>query len=245
VGSHIPDCNAVMTPSLSVRRLALFDIDGTLIHTARAGVRGMNAAFRDLHGHEDALAGMTFAGRTDRAIVFEAFAQLGIDRSQAALDRLRDAYLAHLSAELGHPVEGARVLPGVTGVLDALEAHSNVGVGLLTGNFERGAAIKLGHFDLWRRFGFGAFGDAHEDRRALVPIAIEAAEAAIGQRIAAQDVVVIGDTPLDIDCARAHGAISVGVATGPYSVEQLRDVGADVVLDTLEDVPALLRVLRS
>jgi len=234
-----------MTPSLSVRRLALFDIDGTLIHTARAGVRGMNAAFRDLHGHEDALAGMTFAGRTDRAIVFEAFAQLGIDRSQAALDRLRDAYLAHLSAELGHPVEGARVLPGVTGILDALEAHSDIGVGLLTGNFERGAAIKLGHFDLWRRFGFGAFGDAHEDRRALVPIAIEAAEAAIGQRIAAPDVVVIGDTPLDIDCARAHGAISVGVATGPYSVEQLRDAGADVVLDTLEDVPALLRVLRS
>jgi phosphoglycolate phosphatase-like HAD superfamily hydrolase len=234
-----------MTPSLSVRRLALFDIDGTLIHTARAGVRGMNAAFRDLHGHEDALAGMTFAGRTDRAIVFEAFAQLGIDRSQAALDRLRDAYLAHLSAELGHPVEGARVLPGVTGILDALEAHSDIGVGLLTGNFERGAAIKLGHFDLWRRFGFGAFGDAHEDRRALVPIAIEAAEAAIGQRIAAPDVVVIGDTPLDIDCARAHGAVSVAVATGPYSAEQLRDAGADVVLDTLEDVPALLRVLRS
>ena len=234
-----------MTSSVPVRRLALFDIDGTLIHTARAGVRGMNAAFRDLHGHEDALAGMTFAGRTDRAIVFEAFAQLGIDRNQAALDRLRDAYLGYLSTELGHALEGARVLPGVTNILDALDAHSDVGVGLLTGNFERGAAIKLGHFDLWRRFGFGAFGDAHEDRRALVPIAIEAAEAAIGQRIAAPDVVVIGDTPLDIDCARAHGAISVGVATGPYSVEQLRDAGADVVLETLEDVPALLRVLRS
>jgi phosphoglycolate phosphatase len=230
---------------MSVRRLALFDIDGTLIHTARAGVRGMNAAFRDLHGHEDALAGMTFAGRTDRAIVFEAFGQLGIDRSQDTLDRLRDAYLAHLATELGHALEGARVLPGVTSILDALEAHSDVGVGLLTGNFERGAAIKLGHFDLWRRFGFGAFGDAHEDRRALVPIAIEAAEAAIGLRIAAADVVVIGDTPLDIDCARAHGAISVGVATGPYSTDQLKEAGADLVLDTLEDVPALLRVMRS
>jgi len=232
-----------MTSSVPIRRLALFDIDGTLIHTARAGVRGMNAAFRDLHGHEDALAGMTFAGRTDRAIVFEAFAQLGIDRSQAALDRLRDAYLEHLSTELGHPVEGARVLPGVTGILDALEAHSDVGVGLLTGNFERGAAIKLGHFDLWRRFGFGAFGDAHEDRRALVPIAIEAAEAAIGRRIAPPDVVVIGDTPLDIDCARAHGAVSVGVATGPFSAAELTAAGADVVIETLEDTPALLRVL--
>jgi len=234
-----------MTPTVPLRRLALFDIDGTLIHTARAGVRGMNAAFRDLHGHEDALAGMSFAGRTDRAIVFEAFGQLGIDRSQEALDRLRDAYLENLSNELGQTLEGARVLPGVTGILDALETHRDVGVGLLTGNFERGAAIKLGHFDLWRRFGFGAFGDGHEDRRALVPIAIAAAEAATGVRIAAQDVVVIGDTPLDIDCARAHGAVSVAVATGPYSVEQLAEAGADVVVGTLEDTAAVLRVLRA
>jgi phosphoglycolate phosphatase len=244
VGSHIKDSNAVMTSPVPVRRLALFDIDGTLIHTARAGVRGMNAAFRELHGHEDALAGMTFAGRTDRAIVFEAFSLLGIDRSQAALERLRDAYLAHLQSELGQALEGARVLPGVTNILDALEAHSGVGVGLLTGNFERGAAIKLGHFDLWRRFGFGAFGDAHEDRRSLVPIAIEAAEAATGVRLAPSDVVVIGDTPLDIDCARAHGAISVAVATGPYSVDQLAEAGADVVIGTLEETDALLRALR-
>lgn len=232
------------TSSVPVRRLALFDIDGTLIHTARAGVRGMNAAFHELHGHEDALAGMTFAGRTDRAIVFEAFAQLGIDRSQAALDRLRDAYLMHLSTELGHPVEGARVLPGVTDILDALEGHSDVGVGLLTGNFERGAAIKLGHFDLWRRFGFGAFGDAHEDRRALVPIAIDAAHRVSGVRVSACDVIVIGDTPLDIDCARAHGAISVGVATGPFARAQLVEAGADLVVETLEETEALLRVLR-
>jgi phosphoglycolate phosphatase-like HAD superfamily hydrolase len=232
-----------MTSSVPVRRLALFDIDGTLIQTARAGVRGMNAAFRDLHGQEDALAGMTFAGRTDRAIVFEAFALHGIDRSQDALDRLRDAYLAHLVNELGRAVEGARVLPGVTGILDALEAHGDVGLGLLTGNFERGAAIKLGHFDLWRRFGFGAFGDAHEDRRALVPIAIAAAEAARGIRVAARDVVVIGDTPLDIDCARAHGAISVAVATGPYSAAELTDAGADLVVATLEDAAAVLRVI--
>ena len=233
-----------MTSSVPIRRLALFDIDGTLIHTARAGLRGMNAAFRDLHGHEDALAGMTFAGRTDRAIVFEAFGLLGIDRSQAALDRLRDAYLEHLAAELGHALEGARVLPGVTAILDALQPHDDVGVGLLTGNFERGAAIKLGHFDLWRRFGFGAFGDAHEDRRALVPIAIEAAEAATGVRIPASDVVVIGDTPLDVDCARAHGAISVAVATGPYGAEQLTEAGADLVIETLEDAAAVLRLLR-
>ena len=233
----------MMTSSVPVRRLALFDIDGTLIHTARAGVRGMNAAFRDLHGREDALAGMNFAGRTDRAIVFEAFANLGIDRTQDLLDRLRDAYLSHLSAELGRSLPGSRVLPGVTDVLDLLETKTDVGIGLLTGNFERGAAIKLGHFDLWRRFGFGAFGDAHEDRRALVPIAIDAAYRATGVHVAAGDVVVIGDTPLDVDCARAHGAISVGVATGPYTRAELAAAGADLVVETLEETEAVLRVL--
>ena len=233
----------MMTSSVPIRRLALFDIDGTLIHTARAGVRGMNAAFRDLHGHEDALAGMTFAGRTDRAIVFEAFGNLGIDRTQELLDRLRDAYLSHLTVELGRGLSGAGVLPGVTSILDVLETQRDVGVGLLTGNFERGAAIKLGHFDLWRRFGFGAFGDAHEDRRALVPLAIEAAWRTTGVRVAPGDVVVIGDTPLDIDCAHAHGAICVAVATGPFSCEQLTEAGADHVVETLEDADEVLRVL--
>ena len=231
-----------MTSPVPIRRLALFDIDGTLIHTARAGLRGMNAAFRDLHGHEDGLAGISFAGRTDRSIVFEAFSNLGLTKSQEALDALRDAYLAHLPVELGRELSGTRVLPGVTGILDALEAGTGIGIGLLTGNFERGAAIKLGHFDLWRRFGFGAFGDAHEDRRALVPIAIDAAARATGVRVAPCDVVVIGDTPLDIDCARAHGSVCVAVATGPFTRDQLADAGANLVVDTLEDT-ALLRVL--
>src|SRR6185436_7336561 len=186
-----------------VDRLVLFDIDGTLIKTGRAGLRGMNAAFQRLHGRSDALDGISFAGRTDRAIVTDIFRALGLDAGSEVMEELRDAYLGHLAEEIRKPVPDCEVLPGVEASLEALEARNEVGVGLLTGNYRRGAAIKLGHFGLWRRFGFGAFGDAHEDRRALVPLAIEAAERTTGVRIRPADVVVIGDTPLDIDCARA------------------------------------------
>ncbi len=106
-------------------------------------------------------------------------------------------------------------------------------VGLLTGNFEPGARIKLGHFDLWRRFRFGAFGDDHLDRRALVPVAIARAREAGVPAVADGRVVVIGDTPLDVDCARAHGARAVAVATGPFNRAALEATGADVVVNTL------------
>jgi phosphoglycolate phosphatase len=107
-------------------------------------------------------------------------------------------------------------------------------IGLLTGNFERGAAIKLGHFDLWTRFAFGAFGDDHADRRALVPVAIAAAARA-GLHVECPDIIVIGDTPLDVDCAQTHGARSIAVATGPYTIEQLETARPDLVVRTLED----------
>ena len=226
-------------------RLVLFDIDGTLIRSGRAGVRGMNAAFARLHGRPDALDGITFAGRTDRAIVAEVFMALGLDPTPERFEALRDAYFTHLEEELRKPVEGSGVLPGVGESLVALEQHPDVGLGLLTGNFERGAAIKLGHFGLWHRFGFGAFGDVHADRRALVPIAIAQAERVTGARVPASRVVVIGDTPADVACAHAHGAVAIAVATGPFSSHELAQERADLVLETLEDVPALLNVVAA
>jgi phosphoglycolate phosphatase len=221
---------------VQIDRLVLFDIDGTLIHTARAGLRGMNAAFRDLHGRDDALANIDFAGRTDRAIVSDAFQNMGVPFTEDAHDAIRDAYLARLAAELSKPVDGARVLPGVEGAIASFEGRGGVGIGLLTGNYERGAAIKLGYFDLWPRFSFGAYGDRHTDRRELVPLAIEAAERRLGARVPASRVIVIGDTPFDVDCAKAHGAMSVAVATGPFSRDQLAEHEPDVLLDTLEDL---------
>lgn len=221
--------------------IVLFDIDGTLVLTGRAGLRGMNAAFSRLYGSVEALEGIPVAGRTDRAIVSDALRAAGLAVTSDEILRLRDAYIADLQVEIGKPVpDFSGVLPGVEALLDELEARPDVSVGLLTGNFEAGARIKLGHFDLWDRFPFGAFGDDHDDRNALVPIALSRARAAGIADAPPDRVVVIGDTPLDVACARAHGARAVAVATGSYSGDQLREAGADVVVDTLLDARALI-----
>ena len=114
-------------------------------------------------------------------------------------------------------------------------------LGLLTGNFARGAAIKLGHFGLFERFAFGAFGDDHVDRRDLVPVALDAARRSGVHVESPARVVIIGDTPLDVECAHAHGARAVAVATGPFSPTDLERAGADLILETLEDQERLLQ----
>jgi phosphoglycolate phosphatase-like HAD superfamily hydrolase len=220
-----------MQPSSSAV-LVLFDIDGTLIRTAGAGVRGMNDAFERLHGRRDAMLGVPVSGRTDRAILTEVFGRWNQELTEAVVGPLRDRYLEELSREMqAVSGEGVGVLPGVHEALDTLDRDPSFALGLLTGNFERGAEIKLARFDLWRRFRFGAFGDEHTDRRALVPVAVERARAC---GIEAAHVVVIGDTPLDVDCAHAHGARAVAVATGEYSRDALAATGAEIVVDTLE-----------
>ena len=223
-----------------VTHVVLFDIDGTLIHSARAGLRGMNAAFQALHGVWGALDHVTLAGRTDRAIVTDVLNGLGLEPTDDAVFTLREAYLTHLAAEMSRPIPGAVMLPGVEAVLDALAPRKDTATGLLTGNFARGAEIKLGYFGLWSRFSFGAFGDAHVNRRDLVPVARAHVDQRRAVPVPASRVIVIGDTPLDVDCARAHGARSIGVATGPFSVADLTDAGADLVLETLEDVDRVI-----
>lgn len=219
--------------------LVLFDIDGTLIQTGRAGVRGMNRAFEDLFGAPDALEGVAVAGRTDRAIVSEVLARIGRAIDDETIQRVRDEYCRRLPEALADPASHPMgVLPGVAALLDALEDRNDVVVGLLTGNFVSGAQLKLGHFDLWKRFAFGAFGDHHTDRRDLVPQAIVAAAAQGHPTFSTDRVVVIGDTPLDVDCARAHGARSVAVATGIFAADALRESGADLTVDTLDGVSA-------
>jgi phosphoglycolate phosphatase-like HAD superfamily hydrolase len=221
--------------------LVLFDIDGTLIQSGRAGLRGMNRAFERLYGRPGALTGVPIAGRTDRAIVIDAMRAVGQDPTNAEIVRLRDAYLEDLRSEIGRPVsDPSGILPGVVDMLDDMTARPDVIVALLTGNFHGGAAIKLGHFGLWERFRFGAFGDEHVDRRALVPLAVRVAlEAGCGTP-PPERVVIIGDTPLDVDCARAYGARCLAVATGTYSAASLAEAGADLVVPTLEHVGDVL-----
>jgi phosphoglycolate phosphatase len=149
---------------------------------------------------------------------------------------VRDAYLGDLRDALADgTVQSAGVLPGVAALLDEL-AREQVTVGLLTGNFEDAAAIKLGHYGLWERFTFGAFGDHHVDRRSLVKVAVDAAIEAGHGSFEADRIVVIGDTPLDVDCAHAYGARAIAVATGPFSHEALAATGPAITVRTLAEV---------
>ncbi len=230
-----------------LKKLILFDIDGTLVLTGRAGVRALDRALLDVLGKPHALEGISIAGRTDRAIITDALTATGTAVTDAVVAHVRDAYCGYLGEEVDrdslHP---KLILPGVAAALDALaplEASGEVAVGLLTGNFARGAEIKLGYFDLWRRFRFGAFGDHHVDRRDLVPLAIDAAHRAGAGAFAPSQAVIVGDTPADVDCAHAHGAQAIAVATGGYDFAVLTATGAEVVVNDLLDWDAAFRRL--
>lgn len=227
------------------RRLLLFDIDGTLVLTGGAGQQAMNAAIRDVFGYADAVEGIQLAGRTDRAIVEDAVAAKS--GSTAALDgryaAFQAAYFTHLARELEADRPRKRALPGVYDLLASLASRDDVVLALLTGNFRESAEIKLAHFDLWRYFSWGAFGGATRDRNALFPVAMDEAGARGWRRSAPGEVVVIGDTPHDVEVARAGSAVAVGVATGMHSVADLEAAGADIVFADLSDTRAVEAVL--
>lgn len=225
--------------------LILFDIDGTLCLTGRAGWRAMNRACADVVGHDHALEGVEFAGRTDWSILGDIMRNNGQTMDRALLDRLSRRYVAHLAEEIQLPGTGIKdVMPGIRPLLDALERRDDVALGLLTGNFIDGARIKLGYFDLWKHFPCGAFGGDSPDRNELVPVAVRRArECGLGEFDGSR-VIVVGDTPNDVECARVAGATPVAVATGSYTVAQLRDTGADIVFEDLSDTDAFLQLLR-
>jgi phosphoglycolate phosphatase len=239
----------------TMRKLVLFDIDGTLILTGGAGIRAMNRACEELVGHPHALAGIPVAGRTDRIILTDVVARAGHALDDGLLERLRDRYISHLRDEIERPGRtqsfeslGARggvkaVMPGIRELLDVLEQRDDVFLGLLTGNFQAGARIKLEHFDLWRYFRCGAYGDDAADRNDLVPFALERARRCGLPDLAPEHILVVGDTPHDVACARAVGATPVGVATGGFTVEQLRDSGADIVFQDLSGTNEFVKLL--
>jgi phosphoglycolate phosphatase len=222
-----------------MNQLLLFDIDGTLVMTGGAGQRAMNRAFHDVFGVPDAFVGIDLAGRTDTSIVADAFARQRMIADASAVASFRARYLECLREEVPRPGHGKRVLPGIAPLLDALEPHPQTFLGLLTGNFADAAEVKLAHFDLWRYFRCGAFGEDAHDRNHLVPVALYRARGrGLPDHVDARHTVVIGDTPRDIACARAHGARVVAVATGEYKVDALTH--ADVVFADFSDTQAVL-----
>jgi phosphoglycolate phosphatase-like HAD superfamily hydrolase len=227
-----------------VTRVLLFDIDGTLVLTGGAGVRAMSRAFEDVFAVPDAFRDIKMPGRTDTNILSAAAEAHGISFAIDRLAHFQQVYLAHLGRELHEPGPRKGIMPGVVALLDALEARDDAYLALLTGNYEAAAQAKLSYFDLWRYFRCGAFGDDAPDRNGLLPRALGRIRDCGGPVVAPQDVVVLGDTPLDVACAAASGARSIAVATGGYDVDALRDAGADVVLQDFSDTREVLRALR-
>ena len=218
-------------------RLVLFDVDGTLIRTGGAGVRAFARTFASEFGAADGFERLKFAGRTDPGLVREFFSFHQIAPTPENLKRFFDHYVFWLDQEL-HESEAA-VCPGVWEFLHQLQQLPQPPLlGLLTGNIRLGAEIKLRHLSLWGVFQTGGFGDDHEDRGRIAAVARERGSRILGTELREDEVVVVGDTPLDIHCARAIGAKVLAVATGGSSLEELQTHQPDWALPDLRAITA-------
>lgn len=217
--------------------LILWDIDGTLLTTEGAGREALDLAFEELFGVPRAFAEVAFGGRTDNGILAEAFDRAGKRLEPHHEPQLRARYVQHLERLLKERPR-ARLCPGVEQTLGWTE-RSCVNA-LLTGNWREGALRKLGAVGLWERFAFGAFADDSPVRDALVPVARARARA---HGVEPGRVVVIGDTPHDVACARAGGAVAVAVCTGWSDAQELRACEPDLLLEDLERGAEALRAL--
>jgi phosphoglycolate phosphatase len=216
-----------------VKKLLLWDIDGTLITSGRAGEHAMTAALRRVSGARGQIGDVDYRGRTDRWIVRQLLKHHGIEDAEDRLHDFLEAYLEELRREL--PLRAGRVLEGVLAVLEEASRREDIVQGLLTGNLARGARLKLEHYRVWHYFEFGAFADDAERREELGPVALRRAVERAGLEIPPARVFIIGDTPHDVACARAIGARAVAVATGGDGRAELEACGPDVVLDDFSD----------
>jgi phosphoglycolate phosphatase-like HAD superfamily hydrolase len=218
--------------------ICLFDIDGTLLSSGGAGKAAMEEALTEafskpLRDHQ-----VPFSGRTDRAIGRDLFRYHGIDDTPANWDHFLEIYLRLLPKCLNH--YKGRVLPGIGELLALLAERSNVLLGLLTGNIREGARLKLSHYGLFQYFAFGGFGDKHFERDDVAHEALAAARDHANGKVDLERFWVIGDTPLDVQCARAIGARVAAVATGWHSIQELAVARPDVLLTDLSDPAPLL-----
>lgn len=226
---------------IAPERLILFDIDGTLLSAGGAPRRAFRTALVEHFGTEGEAARDDFSGKTDPQIVYELMraAGFGDDHIEQRMADFFAHYLEELEREL--TVETChRLYPGVADLIPALAGDPRVALGLLTGNIEPGARLKLAHFGLWHHFAVGAFGSDDRARDRLGPVALTRAERRFGRRFEGREAVVVGDTPADIECAHAIGALAVAVATGRPSRETLEACMPDLLLDSLADGLALL-----
>ena len=224
-----------------MKHVFLFDIDGTLINTSGAGGAALNLALQEAFGVTEPKK-INLSGRTDRGIALELFQHHQIEPSESNWLRYREAYLTRLKTML--PVRQGVVLPGARELLAQLSSLPNTALGLLTGNIQEAHRHKLDHFGLYQHFGFGGFGDEHPCRDDVARAALRSVHHHHGEA-ADREVWVVGDTPLDIRCARAIGAKVVAVATGTFSVVELRSFAPEFAVESLEDLAPWQHLLRA
>jgi len=225
------------------RKLLLWDIDGTLVNTGRAGELALGRALEEL-GLPPEPDVVEIAGRTDRAIVRSLLQHHGRVADDAAVDEFCYFYLKHLPACLAERRHLGYLYPGISELLEAVEERGWV-QGLVTGNLRRGAEAKLSAYGVWERFPFGGFADDSEERNDLPAIAAARALHFGLDRVAPSETWIIGDTPRDVACAKHAGFRCLAVATGSFSEDVLRAAGADVVMENFSDVRHVLDLLCS
>ena len=229
-----------------MRRLILFDIDGTLLSTNGAARRAFERGLLEVYGQTGPLATHPFDGKTDPQIAREllTLAGLGAPDIESRFEQLWDTYLRELAVELAQPGHRTTLYPGVLALLDTLVGLPDVCVALLTGNLARGATLKLQSAGLAGYFPFGAFGSDCEQRSGLPAIAVERARAHTGWHFRGTDIVIIGDTPSDMTCGQALGVFSLGVATGYHSRQALLQAGAHAAFEDLSGTADLVGLIR-
>ena len=228
--------------------LVLFDIDGTLVDTGGAGRLGLVASFRSVFGLDDiegSASRVRFDGKTDPTIIADIAREAGIPAGavEARYTELQEAYLHALRKELALPNPRRRVMPGVRPLLDLLAARPDVFLGLATGNIEEGARTKLDAFGLNRYFADGGYSSDHPERGEIARIAHQRLSRRAGFRFPVDRVMVIGDTELDVACARANGFRAIAVASGWVPRERLLAAAPDALLSDLSDADAVLSAM--
>lgn len=227
-------------------RVVLFDIDGTLLLSHGAGRAAMEAALAACFGTPGP-SGYRYDGKTDRLIVRETMRHAGFDDAaiDARMDAVLEGYLANLEEAIAARRERAWALPGVHALLDAVEAADDLLLGLLTGNVVPGARVKLEAVGIaFDRFRVGAFGSDHEHRPELPAIAQRRASAFLGHPVPGDRIVIIGDTPADVQCGVGIGARAIAVATGGFGVEELASHGPAATFADLGDTTRVLEAIR-
>lgn len=222
-------------------RLLLFDIDGTLISSAGAGVQALKLVLTERFQIQDDLHDIEIGGMTDSGIVMSILKKHKVPQTHENISAFLDSYVHFLSQEL--PRRRGNLLPGVLELLERVKTRPHLVLALLTGNVSRGAQLKLEHYGVWHLFEFGAFADDHHDRNKLGGFARIRAKEKHGREFSPNEIDVIGDTPRDIACGKAFGARTVAIATGTWSREELAKHEPDFLFDDLSDVDEVMRVL--